>query len=107
MDDVRAPPGMAVPSGERLHLGSPSRARIARRAVLAGLLAAAGAVVLTLSGDHVQYRWGDALFLADTIAGFSAAGAYWLVRRPTSALGPALLATSATWAVVALQSADG
>ena len=107
MDDVRAPPGMAVPSGERLHLGSPSRPRIARRAVLVGLLAAAGAVALTLASDHVRHRWGDALFLADAIAGFSAAGAYWHVRRPASALGLALMATSATWALVALQSADG
>ena len=107
MDDVRASPGMAVPSGERLYLGSPIRARIARRAVLVGLLAAAGAVALTLSSDHVRYGWGDALFLADAIAGFAAAGAYWVVRRPASMLGAVLMATSAAWALVALQSADG
>jgi signal transduction histidine kinase len=91
---------------ERLSLGCPSRARVARWAVLAGLVAAAGAVALTLSSDHVRYRWADALFLADNIAGFSAAGAYWLVRRPASLLGPALLATAVTWVLVALQSAD-
>ena len=92
---------------ERLNLGSPSRAPVARWAVLVGLVAAAGAVALTLSSDHVRYRWADALFLADNIAGFSAAGAYWLVRRPASLLGPALLATAVTWVLVALQSADG
>ena len=64
---------------------------MARWAVLVGLVGGAGAVALTLSSDHVRYRWGDALFLADNIAGFSAAGAYWLVRRPASLLGPALL----------------
>jgi signal transduction histidine kinase len=106
MDDVGAPPGMAVPSSERLHLGNPSRGRMARWAVLAGLAVAAGAVALTLSSDHVRYRWGDALFLADNIAGFAAAGAYWLVRRPASVLGPALLASAVVWALVALQSAD-
>jgi signal transduction histidine kinase len=107
MDDVRASPGMAVPSGERLYLGSARRARIARQAVLVGLLAAGGAVALTLSSDHLRYGWGEALFLADTIAGFAVAGAYWVVRRPASMLGAALMATSATWALVALQSADG
>ena len=106
MDDVGAPPGVAVPSSERLHLGNPNRRRMARWAVLMGLAAAAGAVTLTLSSDHVRYRWGDALFLADNIAGFAAAGAYWLVRRPVSLLGPALLATALVWALVALQSAD-
>jgi signal transduction histidine kinase len=75
--------------------------------VLVGLLAGAGALALTHSSDHVRYPWGDALFLADVIAGFSAAGAYWLVRRPASLLGPALVATAAAWAVVGLQSADG
>ena len=79
---------------------------MARWAVLAGLVAAAGAVALTLSSDHVRYRWGDALFLADNIAGFAAAGGYWLVRRPASLLGPALLASAAVWALAALQSAD-
>ena len=61
-------------------------------------------MALTLASDHVRYRWGDALFLADAIAGFSVAGAYWLVRRPASLLGPALLATAATWAIVGRQS---
>jgi signal transduction histidine kinase len=106
MDDVGAPSGVGVPSSERLHLGNASRGRMARWAVLAGLAVAAGAVALTLSSDHVRYRWGDALFLADNIAGFAAAGVYWLGRRPASLLGPALLATALVWALVALQSAD-
>ena len=55
---------------------------MARWAVFAGVAAAAFAVALTLTSGHVRYRWGDALFLADNIAGFSAARAYWLVRRP-------------------------
>lgn len=106
MNDVGATPGVAVPSRERLHIGSPSRARMARWAVLAGVAAAGGAVALTLSSDHVRYPWGDALFLASTIAGFAAAGAYWFVRRPASLLGPALLVSAAVWALAALQSAD-
>ena len=107
MDDVRASPSPAIPSGERMHLGNLSRAEVARGALLVAVLAAAGAVALTLASDHVRYPWGDALFLADNIAGFAAAGAYWIVRRPASRLGPALLAAAATWALVALQSADG
>src|SRR4249920_3066459 len=106
MRGIEVSPGLTVPSGERLNLGSSSRAPVARWVVLVGLVAAAGAVALTLSSDHVRYPWADALFLADSIAGFSAAGAYWLVRRPASLLGPALLATAVTWVLVALQSAD-
>ena len=105
MNDVGATPGMAVPSGERLYR-QPDPRTDGAGAVLAGVPAAGGAVALTLSSDHVRYAWGDALFLASTIAGFAAAGAYWFVRRPASLLGPALLATAAAWALAALQSAD-
>ena len=106
MNDVGAPPGVAISSADRPGLAVPSRGQIARWAVFAGMAAAAFAVALTLSSGHVRYRWGDALFLADNIAGFSAAGAYWLVRRPRSLIGPALLVSAATWVLVSFQSAD-
>jgi signal transduction histidine kinase len=106
MDDVGAPPGVVISSGERVAIGRPDRAQMARYAVLAGLGAAALAVAMTLSSDHVRDRWGDALYLADNIAGLSVAGACWLVRRPASALGSILLASAAAWVLVSFQSAD-
>lgn len=106
MNDVGAPQGVAISSADRPGLAVPSRGQIARWAVFAGVAAAAFAVAVTLSSGHVRYRWGDALFLADNIAGFSAAGAYWLLRRPRSLIGPALLVAAATWVLVSFQSAD-
>jgi len=106
MNDVGAPQGVAISSADRPGLAVPSRGQIARWAVFAGVAAAESAVAVTLSSGHVRYRWGDALFLADNIAGFSAAGAYWLLRRPRSLIGPALLGAAATWVLVSFQSAD-
>ncbi|MGN6379981.1 MAG: sensor histidine kinase [Gaiellales bacterium] len=79
---------------------------MARRLVLVGALAAATALALTLTSDHLRYRWADALLLANTITAFAVAGALWVVRRAVGRLWACLAACALGWSLVSLQSAD-
>jgi signal transduction histidine kinase len=79
---------------------------LAAGALAAAVAAAAGAVVLTLTSDHLRHPTGDALFLTTAILGPAVAGAMWLRYRPSTPMGLWLLALAASGALISLQSVD-
>jgi signal transduction histidine kinase len=72
-------------------------------AVAAGL---AVAVATAAGSGHVGDRAAQALLEAETIAGLSAAAAWWVRRRPESRFGACLAALAAAAAVASLEASD-
>ena len=74
-------------------------------AVLAAGLGAA-ALAAALTGDHVAHPQGQALLVANAVAGFTIAGVCWLHRRPASMFGFWLLAFAGCSALESLENSS-